>query len=94
MTQTALNTEIPVFDNEDAVYAYLGSIDSCVDNKRIADIGQPDELQAYVRAQSRGCCGQHDEVAWVGFTYNYTTTKGEESGTYHKLCLIGCNYGH
>ena len=73
---------IPIYDSVDAAFDVLESLDSCVNNYRIADIGDPAQLQAYVHKQSRGCCGQHDSVAWVKFD------------GYERLCLIGCNYGH
>lgn len=70
------------YDSAEEAFDAIKPNDPCVDNYRIADISDPAQLQAYVHKQSRGCCGQHDTVAMV------------KLDGYHRMCLIGCNYGH
>jgi len=70
------------YDSADEAFNAMDAFDPCVNNYRIADISDPAQLQEYVRKQSRGCCGQHDTVAMV------------KLDGYHRMCLIGGNYGH
>ena len=51
----------------------------CSDNFRIARLWDSDELEAYAKAQRKGCCGYFD-APFVG----------KDEMTY----LIGFNYGH
>jgi hypothetical protein len=90
-----IQKEIPQYESIDEAFAKLSELDPCVDNYRVAEISDSAQLQAYVHKQSRGCCGQHDSIALIGESYEYTTDKPSVvKGTYYRLCLIGCNYGH
>lgn len=50
-----------------------------VDNERIAEAGNAEQLVVYAQAVKEGCCGTADEV--------FTSTNG-------KKYWIGCNFGH
>jgi hypothetical protein len=75
-------TEMQTYESLEEAFAAMGEIDPCVDNHRIAEISDSDGLQAYALQQSKGCCGRFDTVAMV------------KLNGYHRMCLIGCNYGH
>jgi hypothetical protein len=74
--------EIKTYDSIGDAFIAMEELDPCVDNHRIAEISDSAQLQAYVRQQSKGCCGQFDGVAMV------------KINGYPRMCLIGCNYGH
>lgn len=50
----------------------------CVDNFRIANVNNQEEIKIYNKSLKKGCCGFHDEVYDI---------KGMQ-------IKIGCNYGH
>jgi hypothetical protein len=52
----------------------------CVDNERIADADDSEEVAAYEEAERHGCCGS------MNLTLTHPTTG--------KTILVGCNYGH
>lgn len=54
--------------------------EDCVDNHRIADASDPEEVAAYEAIRDGGCCGSFD-----------TQIVHPKTG---KTILIGCNYGH
>ena len=52
----------------------------CVDNERIALVGDMEQEAAYGETQAEGCCGFLDELyidSETGMTF-----------------MVGCNYGH
>lgn len=68
------------FDTEAEAWAWLeGAIDDhCVDNHRLAWVGDEASEAAYEAAQAQGCCGSADYLV---------TIAGRQA-------RIGCNYGH
>lgn len=53
--------------------------DHCIDNERVCEIGNPEDMVAYERQRETGCCGFHDEEI------------DHSSG---RKFFIGFNYGH
>lgn len=51
----------------------------CVDNWRVARLGNSPQMRRYRRQQKRGCCGSHDIIR-----------RGPDGNTY----MLGFNYGH
>ena len=51
----------------------------CVDNERICEVGNPEDMVAYERRRETGCCGFHDEEI------------DHSSG---RKFFIGFNHGH
>ncbi len=52
--------------------------DPCIDNRRVAEVGNVIEEHEYTEATVEGCCGFFDGVVLIGT----------------RLYRIGCNYGH
>lgn len=52
--------------------------DGCIDNYRIAELGNAHEEKIYDLDREDGCCGNFDTVVLIG----------------EKQFKIGCNYGH
>jgi len=52
---------------------------TCVDNWRVARLGNSPQMRRYRRQQKRGCCGSHDIIR-----------KGPDGNKY----MLGFNYGH
>jgi hypothetical protein len=57
--------------------------DLCIDNLRVADADNPEEMARYEKAKESGCCGFHDQKLtfrsfdsppkqyWIGFNYGH-----------------------
>lgn len=53
--------------------------DPCVDNYRVCDLLNEEEVAEYEVLRAGGCCGYHDEVVtapsgreyWIGFNYGH-----------------------
>ena len=65
-----------------------------VDNYRIAEVGNAQELAEYAKRMEAGCCGSRDLVVSIAHEYKYESAEGMVEGKYYRLHLIGCNYGH
>ena len=73
----------------DAIKAEFGHLEYA-DNFRSAEVGNREQLEAYLGAMRRGCCGSKDIVVSIAITYG----TGTNTGKYYWEHLLGCNYGH
>lgn len=74
-----LVTDLEFLDRADAIlFMEEKYADDNMDNVRVADAEDDNQLEAYWFRWSRGCCGYYDAYVKIG----------------GRLHLIGCNYGH
>lgn len=59
---------------------YYDIDDPCIDNFRLAEVGNAKQCKEYEKQMKDGCCGFYDEAIQSPIT--------------HKSYLYGCNYGH
>jgi len=73
----------------DAIKVEFGHLEYA-DNFRSAEVGNEEQLEAYLGAMHRGCCGSRDTVVLVA----HEVMLGDENHKRYALYLLGCNYGH
>lgn len=80
-THEEIWNDIPKEDQVElnAIFDGWGLDLECMDNTRVARIGDPDHEEHYERARESGCCGSIDKIHMCSSARQYR---------------IGCNYGH
>lgn len=81
---------IPQYESVAEAYAAECTPLENADNYRVAQICDVEEMEDYVKAMRRGCCGSKDKV--VSIAIHYEANGGTRK--YYSQHLIGCNFGH
>lgn len=82
--------ELKQYENAaDAIKAEFGHLEYA-DNFRSAEVGNEEQLESYLGAMRRGCCGSRDTVVLIA----HEVMLGDENHKWYAPHLLGCNYGH